>query len=96
MNKISKTTTDHETIRQWAKERNAKPTAVKGTHSEQETGIIRLDLPGYGGGESLEEISWDEFFDKFEDNQLAFVYEDETKEGQKSNFNKLVKRESVK
>ncbi len=93
---LSKTTTDHETIRKWAEERGGKPAAVKSTHQEgEEVGIIRIDFPGYSGGESLEEISWDEFFEKFDDADLAFVYEEKTSKGEKSNFNKLVKRETA-
>jgi len=93
---LSKTTTDHETIRTWAEERGGKPAAVKRTRQEgEEIGIIRIDFPGYSGGESLEEISWDEFFEKFDESDLAFVYEEETSTGEKSNFNKLVKRETA-
>lgn len=91
---VSQMTTDHETIRQWAEERGGKPAVVKSTHKPgKSTGIIRIDFPGYSGGDSLEEISWEEFFEKFEDAQLALVYEEETADGQRSNFNKLVKRE---
>lgn len=90
----SKTTTDHETIRHWAEERGAKPSAVKGTGDEEDPGIIRLDFPGFGGGDSLEEISWDDFFEKFEDSQLALIYQEETADGERSNFNKLVARDS--
>ena len=56
------------------------------------TGIIRLDFPGYSGGQSLEKISWKEFFEKFEESKLALVYQQETAGGVRSNFNKLVKR----
>jgi hypothetical protein len=90
---LSQMTTDHDTIRNWAEERGGKPAAVKSTHKAgEDVGIIRIDFPGYSGGGSLEEISWDEFFDKFEDAQLAFVYEEQTSGGERSNFNKLVKR----
>ena len=54
--------------------------------------MIRLDFPGYSGGESLEEIGWDEFFGKFDEQGLALLYQESTKRGQKSNFNKLVSR----
>jgi len=91
---VSQMTTDHETIRRWAEERGGKPAAVKRTHEPgKSTGIIRIDFPGYSGESSLEEISWDEFFEKFDDAKLALVYEEETADGQRSNFNKLVKRD---
>ncbi len=94
--KLSKTTTDHETIRQWVEERGGRPSAVKRTREEgEEIGIIRIDFPGYSGGESLEEISWDEWFEKFDDSDLVFLYQEETSEGERINFNKLVKRETA-
>ena len=91
--KSSKTTTDHDEIRQWAEERGGKPACVKGTGGGGDTGLLRLDFPGYSGAESLQEISWDEFFEKFDDQNLALLYQDETAAGQQSNFNKLISRD---
>jgi len=91
----SKSTTDHETIRKWAEERGAKPAAVKGTGGGDDPGIIRLEFPGAGSEGKLSPIPWDEWFEKFDENDLALVYQDTTAEGQKSNFNKIVKRETV-
>jgi hypothetical protein len=54
--------------------------------------LIRLDFPGYSGEDSLEPISWDEWFKVFDQNKLALVYEEKTARGQKSNFNKLIGR----
>lgn len=88
----SKTTTKHEEIRRWAESRGAKPSRVKGTENHDDAGLIRLDFPGYSGEGKLEEISWEEFFEKFDESELALLYQEETKEGEKSNFNKLVKR----
>lgn len=89
----SKVTTNHDEIRRWAEERGGQPAMVKGTGGDGQVGIIRIDFPGYAE-ENLEPISWDQFFDKFENSNLALVYQ-ETTRGQKSNFNKLVSRESV-
>src|SRR4051794_25861613 len=95
MANLSKTTQDHEEIRRWAEERGGKPAHVKSTESGDDIGIIRIDFPGYSGQGSLEEITWDEFFEKFDDNDLALVYQEETAEGERSNFNKIVKAETV-
>lgn len=91
----SNVTTDHEVIRQWAEDRGGKPACVKGTAEQGDIGMIRLDFPGYSGEEPLEPISWDDWFEKFEESNLAFVYQDEAR-GQKSNFNKVISRESEK
>jgi hypothetical protein len=77
----------------WAEARGAKPSTVKGTGKGRDAGIIRLDFPGYSGGNSLEEISWEEWFQKFEESKLALLYQEETADGKKSNFNKLIARE---
>lgn len=90
----SNTTTDHELIRQWAESRGAKPAAVKDTGGGDDPGILRLDFPGFSGEDSLEEISWDEFFEKFDRSRLALLYQEEAAEGQKSNFNKIISRDT--
>lgn len=91
----SLTTTDHETIRRWAEERGGKPSEVTSTARGDDVGIVRIDFPGYSGEGKLQEISWDDWFGKFDDANLAFVYEEETADGQRSNFNKLVGRETA-
>ena len=87
--------TEHDEIRRWAEERNAKPAHVTRTGGTDDVGMIRLDFPGYSGSESLEEISWDEWFEKFDERNLALLVQDETARGQKSNFNKLVSRDTA-
>lgn len=87
--RLSKVSIDHDEIRDWAETRRGEPAIVKGTS------IIRLDFPGFTGEEKLERISWDEWFQKFDDANLALVFEARTARGQKSNFNKLIGRETV-
>jgi hypothetical protein len=87
--------TDHEEIRQWAEDRGANPACVKGTGNRGDTGMLRLDFPGYSGEETLQEISWDDWFEKFDENKLALLVQDKTAGGEKSNFNKLVDRKTV-
>jgi hypothetical protein len=88
----SRALTDHEEIQQWAEERGAHPACVRGTGSQTDIGMIRLDFPGYSGEQSLEEIEWDQWFEKFDDNNLALLVQEQTAGGEGSNFNKLVKR----
>jgi hypothetical protein len=91
----AKTTTDHKTIRKWAEERGGKPACVRGTGAKNDIGMLRLDFPGYTGKDSLQEISWDDWFDKFDERGLALLYQEETADGEKSNFNKIVSRETA-
>ncbi len=92
MSNLTKTTHDHDEIRKWAEQRGGKPTHVKGTGSADDPGILRIDFPGYSGEGKLEPISWDEFFEKFDAQELALIYQEKTAEGEKSNFNKIVSR----
>jgi hypothetical protein len=88
-------TTDHNKIKRWVEERNGKPAAVKATHNKGETGILRINFPGYSGEDSLDDISWDEFFKKFDDENLAFLYQDKLKSGEESRFFKFVDRNNA-
>lgn len=87
----SETTTDHDTIRQWIEKRGGIPTVVKGTEGADGEGILRVDFAERD--EKLEEIPWEEFFQVFEDRGLAFLYQEETKDGSESRFFKFVRRE---
>ncbi len=91
---MTKTTTNHEEIRQWVSERGGYPARVKGTDESGGSGVLRIDYPGFSGEETLEEITWKEFFQGFEKNKLAFLYQDETNKGKESRFSKLIDRES--
>ncbi len=90
----AKATTDHEEIRKWVEERGGWPACVKGTGGKEDPGLLRIDFPGYTGEGKLQRISWEEFFEKFEENDLAFLYQDEV-HGKTSRFSKLVSRETV-
>jgi ferritin-like metal-binding protein YciE len=88
------TTTDHDFIRQWVEERGGWPARVAGTESGgDDAGLIRVDFPGYSGAGSLERIEWEEWFQKFDESELAFLHRDMTHGGNDlDRFNKLVKR----
>jgi len=91
----AKTTTDHKRIKQWVEKRGGHPARVKGTNKKGTAGVLVIDYPGYEGTKTLEAISWEEFFQGFEENKLAFLYQDETKAGDDSRFSKLINRDST-
>ena len=43
----------------------------------------------------MKEVSWDDFFARFEGDQLALVYQTETEGGKLSRFARIVRREAV-
>jgi hypothetical protein len=96
MSTEAKVTTDHKEIRQWVEERGGNPARVKGTDKGDGGGLLRIDYPGFSGEDTLEPITWDEFFEAFEDNNLAFLYQEETKDGKESRFSKLISRDTAK
>lgn len=89
----SKTTTNHDEIKKWAEARKGKPALVKSTeNSGKGKGILRINFPGYAE-ENLDDISWEEFFEIFDKNDLQFLYQEKTKDGGTSRFNKFVNKE---
>jgi hypothetical protein len=86
---------DHDRIREWAEARGARPACVKGTGGKNDPGMLRLDFPGYSGEESLQPISWNDWFRRFDERNLALLVQEKTaRGGRMSNFNKLVERRS--
>ena len=69
--------------------------AVRGTGDDDEVGVLRIDFPGGSGGDRFEEISWEEWFEKFDEKNLAFLYQEQKASGEESTFFKLVSRETA-
>jgi hypothetical protein len=94
--RTSQVTTEHAEIRRWVEERQGHPATVRRPGQKpDEVGILRIDFPKYGGKGSLQHISWEQFFRKFEDKNLAFVYEERTSSGQLSHFSKFISRDRL-
>ena len=93
---LSRTTRDHDEIRKWAEAHGAVPAEVGGTEADNQTGILRFEFPSAPNhnDSKLKEISWDDFFEKFDQNNLELLYQEKTADGEKSNFNKLIHPES--
>ena len=88
-------TTDHNLIRRWVEERGGQPACVRGTGDADDVGLLRIDFPGGTGAESLQPISWDAFFNKFDERKLAFLHHPPTRDGGRSYFNKLIDRRAA-
>jgi hypothetical protein len=91
MARAAKATTDHDEIRRWVEARGGHPAHVTASGTKKGPGILRIDYPGFSGEDTLEPIEWDEFFDAFDKNKLAFLYQDSPR----SRFSKLVDRQTV-
>ena len=91
----SKQTTDHQTIQKWAEARGGQPATVRRTGDSADPGILRIDFPGGSGRDSLEPISWEEFFQKFDEKHLVFLYQDKTRDGEQSRFFKLISADTA-
>lgn len=89
----TRTTTDHDEIRRWVEDHGGTPVSVRGTEgSGEDAGVLRIDFPGGAGQDRLEPISWDEWFAKFDEEKLAFLYQERRADGGDSTFFKLVSR----
>lgn len=76
---------DHDEIRRWAEGHGARPAKVD---TGGEGGILRFDFESNGDESKLTRIEWDEFFEIFEDNDLAVLLSD----ADDRNFAKFVSR----
>jgi hypothetical protein len=87
----SDTTTDHEEIRKWAEARGGAPASVEGTGDGGEPGVLRIEFRD--DDDRLDEVDWADFSRKFDDEKLAFLYQDRTSDGEISRFHKFIRRD---
>jgi hypothetical protein len=92
-----KTTIDHDLIQSWVEVRDGYPARVKaagkGSKKRSDKELLRIDFDSLG--ESPEEVLWEEFFAVFDDNNLAFLYEETTEDGVLSRFYKFIDRDEI-
>ena len=84
--------TDHDRIRKWAEARRARPACVVRTGNPP---VLRFDFPRVRASEPLQAISWAQWFKMFDENRLALLIEEDAEDGKKSQFNRLVSRETA-
>lgn len=91
MSSQTRTTTDHDEIRKWVEDHDGRPATVSDTAAAgDEAGVLRIDFPG--GDSDLETIGWEDWFEKFDREKLALLYQAEKTDGSDSTFCKLVQR----
>jgi len=89
----ARTITDHDQIRKWVEGHGGHPAVVAATEGgSQGGGVLRIDFdePGGNDDDRLRRIGWDEFFEIFDVNDLAFLHG----EGE-SRFSKFVSKETA-
>lgn len=87
----TKATTDHYEIRRYVERTGGWPARVSHTGSGQDPGILQIAYEHAGTPDTLERLSWETFFEWFERNELAFVYQPDSLR----RFARLVQRESI-
>lgn len=95
MGSETRTTTDREEIRRWVEEHDGSPAHVRGTGGNGDLGVLRIDFPRGAGEEQLEHVPWERWFEEFDRNELALVYQERKTSGEDSTFAKLVSREAA-
>jgi hypothetical protein len=87
-------TTDWKVIRRWVEERGGRPAVAK-TRSRGDYAAAppRIDFAQYRSAGILQRLSWEDFFRKFEEKRLAFVYQERTPTGEVSRFFRFVSRD---
>ncbi|OGD69734.1 hypothetical protein A3A84_01015 [Candidatus Collierbacteria bacterium RIFCSPLOWO2_01_FULL_50_23] len=102
MDEDFKTTTSHVVIRGWAENHGGKPALIVDPNQfDLEVGL-RVDFPGKQDEALLsrahhnQDVSWDEFFKVFEEQQLAFDYLEEPGETDLVDAYRFIKREALK
>ena len=91
----TKVTTNHEEIRRWASDRGGRPVMLQHDLANPRAAELQIDLLFHKYDDRKKEVSWDDFFARFEGDQLALVYQTETEGGKLSRFARIVRREAV-
>jgi len=87
-----KITENHDTIKNWVEERYGEPALVEGVIDKGKAGeMLRIDFPSHSE-KGLKSISWELFFEIFEENNLAFLYHENTLNGDENKYYELINK----
>ena len=87
-----KATTDHQDIRDWADARGGRPVVIRG--ARERAGGLRIDWSGRGH-EGVEQVSWQDWFRRFDEQGMSLVFRERTGSGDLSRFCKLMPHAAV-
>ena len=79
-------TRNPQVIQAWADARGARPATSPGGDPERPR-VLRFDFPDYDRG--LQEVPWEAWLRTFDERELVFVYQENMKAGNQSNFFRL-------
>jgi len=88
--KRGQVTTNHQTITQWVEQHDGRPATAEA--SDHSVGYLRIKFPNMDGTDGLATVSWREWFNEFEAEELAFVYCEQAEQDDPSGVYKLVDR----
>lgn len=88
-------TTNQDEVRTLVEEHGGMPATLKGTSENGEESSDMLHIAFGPLGPDMEEVSWEEFFERFENENLALEYDDEAVYGTPPDF-ELVDRDRAR
>jgi hypothetical protein len=83
-------TTNHQTITEWVEKHDGHPATAEA--SDHSVGYLRIKFPNMDETDELATVSWREWLNEFEAEELAFVYPEQDDCDDSSGFYKLVDR----
>jgi len=102
MDEDFKTTTSHTVIRGWVESHGGKPAMIVNPNRLDKRVGLRIDFPGKNDEALLsqahrnKDVTWDEFFQVFEELELAFDYLQDTAGVELMDAYRFIKREALK
>ncbi|HYC71958.1 MAG TPA: hypothetical protein VEB66_12170 [Opitutaceae bacterium] len=85
-------TIDHRRIRRWAEDRKGRPVAVKYAGTDP-AATLRFEFGDRRVDPDVDELTWTDFFERFEDLRLAFVHDRDGPNGARGSFHKFAPRD---
>lgn len=88
-----KTTENHDTIQEWVEKRYGNPALVEGIVDKgNAAAMLRMNFHDHQN-EGLKDISWELFFEIFDENDLLFLYQEGIPNGDENKSYKfMIKR----